>query len=391
MYVCGPTVYNYVHIGNARPAWCSACWPRCCAGATATCATPATSPTSTTRSTLPRAEQGVPISAITDRFAAGLPRGHGRARRGAAGRRTRGDRAHPADHRDDRAPDRRRPRLRRGRPRAVRGRHASRTTASCRGAIPTTCWPARGSKWRRTSAIPATSCCGSRPPTICPAGIRPGAAAARAGTSSARRWPRRTWARPSTSTPAASTCSSRTTRTRSRRANARTAARSFARFWLHNGMLNFGGAKMSKSLGNIEKVHDLLRVHPPEALRHALLSAHYRQPLEWSERLIEQTVRTLDRLYGTLRDWQDIRRTPAIPRAASKPRSTTTSTRPQALAEDGRASQARRASPRHCGGGTRARLKARTAGRRLALGLLQQDPAGVVPRGSTTTTRASRR
>src|SRR5690606_22396627 len=75
-----------------------------------------------------------------------------------------------------------------------------------------------------------------------------------------------------------------------------------ARFWLHNGMLNFGGSKMSKSVGNIEKVHDLVRRHPPEALRHALLSAHYRQPLEWSDALVEQSVRTLDRLYGTLRD-----------------------------------------------------------------------------------------
>src|SRR6187402_2566296 len=45
----------------------------------------------------------------------------------------------------------------------------------------------------------------------------------------------------------------------------------FARWWLHNGMLNFGGAKMSKSLGNIEKVHDLVRMHPPEVLLHALL------------------------------------------------------------------------------------------------------------------------
>ena len=78
--------------------------------------------------------------------------------------------------------------------------------------------------------------------------------------------------------------------------------RPFARFWLHNGMLNFGGAKMSKSLGNIEKVHDLVRRHPPEALRHALMSAHYRQPLDWSDALVEQSVRTLDRLYGTLRD-----------------------------------------------------------------------------------------
>lgn len=76
----------------------------------------------------------------------------------------------------------------------------------------------------------------------------------------------------------------------------------FARFWLHNGMLNFSGAKMSKSLGNIETVHDLIARHPPEALRYALLSAHYRQPLDWSDALIEQSVRTLDRLYGTLRD-----------------------------------------------------------------------------------------
>ncbi len=75
-----------------------------------------------------------------------------------------------------------------------------------------------------------------------------------------------------------------------------------ARFWLHNGMLNFGGAKMSKSVGNVERVHELLKQHPAEALRYALLSAHYRQPLEWSDGLIEQSVSTLDRLYGTLRD-----------------------------------------------------------------------------------------
>ncbi|WP_338338259.1 cysteine--tRNA ligase [Xanthomonas citri pv. bilvae] len=76
----------------------------------------------------------------------------------------------------------------------------------------------------------------------------------------------------------------------------------FARFWLHNGMLNFSGAKMSKSLGNIETVHELIARHPPEALRYALLSAHYRQPLDWSDGLIEQAKNTLDRLYGTLRD-----------------------------------------------------------------------------------------
>ncbi|WP_222564169.1 cysteine--tRNA ligase [Novilysobacter antarcticus] len=76
----------------------------------------------------------------------------------------------------------------------------------------------------------------------------------------------------------------------------------FARWWLHNGMLNFDGAKMSKSVGNIERVHDLVQRHPPEALRYALLSAHYRQPLDWSDALIERSTRTLDRLYGTMRD-----------------------------------------------------------------------------------------
>ncbi len=78
--------------------------------------------------------------------------------------------------------------------------------------------------------------------------------------------------------------------------------KTFARWWLHNGMLNFDGAKMSKSVGNIERVHDLVQKYPPEALRYALLSAHYRQPLDWSDALIERSVRTLDRLYGTLRD-----------------------------------------------------------------------------------------
>ena len=74
----------------------------------------------------------------------------------------------------------------------------------------------------------------------------------------------------------------------------------YARYWLHNGMLNLSGAKMSKSLGNIATVRSLLQRYPAEALRHALLSAHYRQPLEWSSTLIDQSLRTLNRMYGTL-------------------------------------------------------------------------------------------
>ena len=152
----------------------------------------------------------------------------------------------------------------------------------------------------------------------------------------------------------------------------------FARFWLHNGMLNFGGAKMSKSLGNIEKVHDLVRAHPPEALRYALLSAHYRQPLDWSDGLIEQSVRTLDRLYGTLRDLADVDAAPAIPAAIDAALDDDLNT-PQALAEVARiAGEARKATATE----ERARLKSELLGAGLALGLLQQDPAAWFSRGA---------
>ncbi|MBW3550442.1 MAG: cysteine--tRNA ligase [Proteobacteria bacterium] len=156
--------------------------------------------------------------------------------------------------------------------------------------------------------------------------------------------------------------------------------RPFARFWLHNGMLNFGGAKMSKSVGNIEKVHDLVRAHPPEALRYALLSAHYRQPLEWSDNLIEQSVRTLDRLYGTLRDLADVEAAASIPAGIEATLDDDLNT-PQALAEIARiAGEARKAgSP-----GDRAGLKSELLGAGLALGLLQQDPAAWFARGAAS-------
>ena len=155
--------------------------------------------------------------------------------------------------------------------------------------------------------------------------------------------------------------------------------RVFARWWLHNGMLNFGGAKMSKSVGNIERVHDLVRAHPPEALRYALLSAHYRQPLEWSDSLIEQSVRTLDRLYGTLRDLGDVHAAAAIPASIETALDDDLNT-PAALADIARiAAEARKAGD----AGERAELKSQLLGAGLALGLLQQDPAAWFARGAS--------
>ncbi|MGV8931993.1 MAG: cysteine--tRNA ligase [Luteimonas sp.] len=153
----------------------------------------------------------------------------------------------------------------------------------------------------------------------------------------------------------------------------------FARWWLHNGMLNFGGAKMSKSLGNIEKIHDLVRAHPPEALRHALLSAHYRQPLEWSDGLIEQSVRTLDRLYGTLRDLVDVDAEAVIPTGIEAALDDDLNT-PQAMAELARiAGEARKA----VSDDDKRRLKSELLGAGLALGLLQQSPAAWFARGAS--------
>ena len=70
-----------------------------------------------------------------------------------------------------------------------------------------------------------------------------------------------------------------------------------AQIWMHNGFLNMGGsAKMSKSLGNVTTVPELFaQGHQGEVLRLALLSAHYRQPLEWTTALLVQTKRLLDR------------------------------------------------------------------------------------------------
>ena len=74
-----------------------------------------------------------------------------------------------------------------------------------------------------------------------------------------------------------------------------------ARVWLHNGFLDMGGEKMSKSLGNVELVRDLLKTWHGEVLRFAMLSGHYRAPLDWTDDLLTQSKTTLDRLYGALR------------------------------------------------------------------------------------------
>jgi cysteinyl-tRNA synthetase len=81
----------------------------------------------------------------------------------------------------------------------------------------------------------------------------------------------------------------------------------FARYWMHNGYVVVQGEKMSKSLGNFFTVRQLLEEGwPGEAIRLALLSAHYRQPLDITRDKLKESKTQLDRLYGTLRHASDV-------------------------------------------------------------------------------------
>lgn len=80
----------------------------------------------------------------------------------------------------------------------------------------------------------------------------------------------------------------------------------YARYWMHNGFLTVDAEKMSKSVGNVLLLHDLVQHMPGEVVRWALLSAHYRQPLDWNQSLLDQSRKNLDRLYGALRRARDV-------------------------------------------------------------------------------------
>lgn len=81
----------------------------------------------------------------------------------------------------------------------------------------------------------------------------------------------------------------------------------FARYWIHNGMLQLSGEKMSKSLGNLITIEEFLSEHDPDAFRFIILNSSYRGPLTYSEDVVEQSERALDRLRSALR--------PALPDA----------------------------------------------------------------------------
>jgi cysteinyl-tRNA synthetase len=147
----------------------------------------------------------------------------------------------------------------------------------------------------------------------------------------------------------------------------------FARYWLHNGMLTFDGRKMSKSLGNVMVLHELLEHYPAEVLRYVLLKAHYRQPLDWSDNALAQARATLDGWYGVLRDRASVsvdESTLTVPSEVEAMLCDDLNTPGAFAVLAALADQARKATD----DANQKRTKAALLGAARLLGLLQQDP-----------------
>jgi cysteinyl-tRNA synthetase len=146
----------------------------------------------------------------------------------------------------------------------------------------------------------------------------------------------------------------------------------FARLWMHNGFVTIEGRKMSKSLGNVLLIKNLREQAPAEALRYLLLNAHYRQPLDWSDSALKQAKTTLDRLYGALRDLEDVDASGvAVEADTVKAALADDLGTPQALAA---LSELSRDVQKAEGPAAKASAKARLLAAGSWLGLLQQSP-----------------
>ena len=82
---------------------------------------------------------------------------------------------------------------------------------------------------------------------------------------------------------------------------------SYAKYWMHNGFVTIDGEKMSKSLGNIILVNELTQKYHGEVIRLALLSTHYRQALDWNDNVIHQAKKLLEKLYSLLNELNDVK------------------------------------------------------------------------------------
>jgi cysteinyl-tRNA synthetase len=151
-------------------------------------------------------------------------------------------------------------------------------------------------------------------------------------------------------------------------------------YWMHNGMLNMSGEKMSKTDGNVVLLRELLGEWSGEVVRLALLSGHYRAPLDWTEDLLAQAKATLDRLYGALRRvWSETGAEPddtGVYDALCDDLNT-----PNALAELARLSTEANTAADHKDPAAMAQARANLLDAGDLLGLLQSSPAEWEQRG----------
>lgn len=80
----------------------------------------------------------------------------------------------------------------------------------------------------------------------------------------------------------------------------------FVRYWLHNGFVNINKEKMSKSLGNILTIREIVKKFHPESLKLFVLSSHYRSPIDYDEEKLKDFEKSIKRLYLTLKNWQEL-------------------------------------------------------------------------------------
>ncbi|MFT7689625.1 MAG: cysteine--tRNA ligase [Pseudomonadales bacterium] len=143
----------------------------------------------------------------------------------------------------------------------------------------------------------------------------------------------------------------------------------FANYWLHNAFINIEGEKMSKSLGNFRMVNELLEQYPGEVLRYVILSAHYRSEQQFSADLLDSAWRSLDTLYGFLRG-QETSDAMLNPEGVGYRALLDDLNSPLAISELYRLAKKMHAAS----GEAKARVKAELMGLAKLMGLLQQDP-----------------
>ena len=145
----------------------------------------------------------------------------------------------------------------------------------------------------------------------------------------------------------------------------------FVRYWVHNALLLVNGEKMSKSLGNFRTIRDVLAQAPGEAARYAMLMSHYRDPLDWTDERLAEAKHVLDRFYRALRQVRNV-----------APSATTLPERVRAALEDDLNTPLALAAMhdlladlnKTTGRADQARLKGELLASGAALGLLQRDP-----------------